>query len=71
MINVGKSAGIEFVSLSVLDYKYFEEITNVEKQIDEMREMIKHSRSLEASMLQDLQNNVQQKSIILTVLLQN
>lgn len=36
-----------------------------------MREMIKHSRLLEASMLQDLQNNVQQKSIILTVLLQN
>ena len=71
VINVGKSAGIEFVSLSVLDYKYFEEITNVEKQIDEMREMIKHSRLLEASMLQDLQNNVQQKSIILTVLLQN
>ncbi|MFW3527916.1 ketopantoate reductase family protein [Staphylococcus caprae] len=55
VINVGKSAGIEFVRLSVLDYKYFEEITNVEKQIDEMREMIKHSRSLEASMLQDLQ----------------
>ena len=32
VINV-KSAGIEFVSLSVLDYKYFEEITNVENKL--------------------------------------
>lgn len=55
VIKVGKAAGIDFVVLSALDYRGYDEITDVDKQVDQMRKAIEPMRSLEASMLQDLQ----------------
>lgn len=54
VVKVGKSNGIEFEKLSILNPEAFAEITDEKAQIEIMKDTLKASRSIEASMLQDL-----------------
>ncbi|WP_412518846.1 ketopantoate reductase family protein [Staphylococcus simulans] len=54
VVEVGQSNGVKFEQLSIFDPKYYAVIKDETDQIETMRETLKSSRGIEASMLQDL-----------------